>query len=299
MQGNPQHTYRTYNVSFGTNKPRRTPENIKWADVIVIPSDSEFRYHGELQMNPKDLEKSENHLEIIRPYFENKIVIMWRSDSGDTEQLYREQTLKDVNLKSFHTIDEIDFSGNIHGMKYHFIQRLNSPLAEMLDNGKTIDFGYWGRMKHGDNREKTIRKIYRDPDLSTVLIGGFPAGVIRQSAWIKEWRQLYPMLKPARCTLCFNWLDETATTSRYPESLSIGLIPFVWENYDKNNTHKIDDWQRVFSFEDFKDKAMKLKDEIFFQEKLEEFRDNYKKVLLTEQEYFKEFSENMNKGLKL
>ena len=295
MQGNPQHTYRTYNVSFGTNKPRRTPENIKWADVIVIPSDSEFRYHGELQMNPKDLEKSENHLEIIRPYFENKIVIMWRSDRGDTEQLYREQTLKDVNLKSFHTIDEIDFSGNIHGMKYHFIQRLNSPLAEMLDNGKTIDFGYWGRMKHGDNREKTIRQIYRDPDLSTVLIGGFPAGVIRQSAWIKEWRQLYPMLKPARCTLCFNWLDETATTSRYPESLSIGLIPFVWENYDKNNTHKIDDWQRVFSFEDFKDKAMKLKDELFFQEKLEEFRDNYKKVLLTEQEYFIQFSKMMDK----
>ena len=295
MQGNPQHTYRTYNVSFGTNKPRRTPENIKWADVIVIPSDSEFRYHGELQMNPKDLEKSENHLEIIRPYFENKKVIMWRSDRGDTEQLYREQTLKDVNLKSFHTIDEIDFSGNIHGMKYHFIQRLNSPLAEMLDNGKTIDFGYWGRMKHGDNREKTIRQIYRDPDLSTVLIGGFPAGVIRQSAWIKEWRQLYPMLKPARCTLCFNWLDETATTSRYPESLSIGLIPFVWENYDKNNTHKIDDWQRVFSFEDFKDKAMKLKDELFFQEKLEEFRDNYKKVLLTEQEYFIQFSKMMDK----
>ena len=295
MQGNPQHTYRTYNVSFGTNKPRRTPENIKWADVIVIPSDSEFRYHGELQMNPKDLAKSESHLETIRPYFENKKVIMWRSDRGDTEQLYREDTLKDINLKSFQTIDEIDFSGNIHGMKYHFIQRLNSPLAEMLDNGKTIDFGYWGRMKHGHDREKIIRQIYRDPDLSTVLIGGFPAGVIRQSAWIKEWRQLYPMLKPARCTLCFNWLDETATTSRYPESLSIGLIPFVWENYDKNNTHKIDDWQRVFTFEDFKDKAIKLKDELFFLEKLEEFRDNYKKVLLTEQEYFIQFSEMMDK----
>ena len=290
MQGNPQHTYRTYNVSFGTNKPRRTPENIKWADVIVIPSDSEFRYHGELQMNPKDLAKSESHLETIRPYFENKIVIMWRSDRGDTEQLYREDTLKDVNLKSFHIIDEIDFSGNIHGMKYHFIQRLNSPLAEMLDNGKTIDFGYWGRMKVGHDREKTIRKIYRDPDLSTVLIGGFPAGVKRQSAWIKEWGQLYPKLKPARCTLCFNWLDETATTSRYPEALSIGMIPFVWENYDKNNTYKIDDWQRVFTFEDFKAKSMKLRDELFFQEKLEEYRNNYKQVLLTEEQYFEEFS---------
>ena len=73
------------------------------------------------------------------------------------------------------------------------------------------------------------------------------------------------------------------------------MIPFVWENYDKNNTYKIDDWQRVFTFEDFKDRAMKLKDELFFLEKLEEFRDNYKKVLLTEQEYFIQFSEMMDK----
>ncbi len=73
------------------------------------------------------------------------------------------------------------------------------------------------------------------------------------------------------------------------------MIPFVWENYDKNNTYKIDDWQRVFTFEDFKDKAMKLRDDFFFQEKLEEFRDNYKKVLLTEQEYFIQFSNFMDK----
>ena len=294
MKANPSHQYKTYNVSFNRQNPSRTPETIEWADVIVIPSDSEFRYHGELQMNPKDLEKSEGHMATIRPHFENKIVIMWRSDRGDTEQLYREQTLKGVNLKSFHVIDEIDFSGNIHGMKYHFIQRFDNPLARMLDTGKTIDFGYWGRMKVGHDREKTIRKIYRDPDLSTVLIGGFPAGVKRQSAWIKEWGQLYPKLKPARCTLCFNWLDETATTSRYPEALSIGMIPFVWENYDKNNTYNIDDWQRVFTFEDFKNKAIQLKDVFFFQEKLEKFRDNYNKVLLSEQEYFIQFTEFMN-----
>ena len=41
---NPQHNYDTYNVSFGNGRPQRTPETIKWADVIVIPSDSEFRY---------------------------------------------------------------------------------------------------------------------------------------------------------------------------------------------------------------------------------------------------------------
>ena len=86
MKQNPQHEYRTYNVSFGKDRPNRTPENIEWADVIVIPSDSEFRYHGELQMTPKDLAKSESHMEKIIPFFEGKTVIMWRSDRGDNNR---------------------------------------------------------------------------------------------------------------------------------------------------------------------------------------------------------------------
>jgi hypothetical protein len=298
MRANPQHKYDTYNVSFSQNRPERTPETIKWADVIVIPSDSEFRYHGELQMNPKDLAKSESHMETIRPYFEGKIVIMWRSDRGDTEELYRNNTFKGVNLKSFHTIDEIDFSGNIHGMKYHFIQTLKNPLADMMGTEKTIDFGYWGRMKHGNDREKTIRKIYRS-ELSTVMVGGFPSGVKRQSAWIKDWKELYPLLEPARCTLCFNWLDQTATTSRYPEALSIGMIPFVWQDYDSNNTYMIDDWQRITSPEEFVEKALLLRNQDFFEKKLEEFRANYSKVLLSQEKYFELFSEKMNLSLDL
>ncbi len=295
MKANPQHEYDTYNVSFGKDRPKRTPETIEWADVIVIPSDSEFRYHGELQMNPKDLDKSEKHMETIRPYFEGKKVIMWRSDRGDTEELYRTETLKGVNLKSFHTIDEIDFSGNIHGMKYHFIQTLKTPLAEMVGTEKTIDFAYWGKMKLGDARGKIIRQIYRDPDISTVLVGGFPSGIKRQAAWIKDWKQLYPMLEPARCTLCFNWLDPTATTSRYPEALSIGMVPFVWRDYDKNNTYNIDPFQRVNSFEDFRKKVLTLQENC--GKLIEQYRDNYKKVLLTEDEYFELFSKKMNLSL--
>ena len=295
MKANPQHEYKTYNVSFDNTRPKRTPETIEWADVIVIPSDSEFRYHGELQMNPKDLAKSESHMELIKPFFKDKTVVMFRSDRGDTEELYR-SFLPDI--KNFYTIDEIDFSGNIHGMKYHFIQTLKNPLADMIDTGKKIDWAYWGRMKHGNDREKTIRKIYRS-ELSTVMVGGFPSGVKRQAAWIKDWKELYPMLEPARSTLCFNWLDPTATTSRYPEALSIGLIPFVWQDYDINNTYNIDDWQRVEEFEELKDKIIQLRDEDFFADKLEECRTNYKKVLLTEDKYFQQFSEMINEAIKL
>ena len=299
VKANPQHKYDTYNVSFGKERPKRTPETIKWADVIVIPSDSEFRYHGELQMNPKDLAKSESHMEKIRPYFEGKRVIIFRSDRCDTKELYENETFKGVKLKSIDVIDETDFSGNIHGMKYHFIQTLKNPLAEMMSDGKTKDFGYWGRMKPSEKnvREKTIRQIYRS-DLSTVLVGGFPSGVERQSKWIKDWKILLPMLEPCRATLCFNWLDPTATTSRYPEALSIGMIPFVWGDYDKNNTYNIDDWQRVNRFEDLEHRIKQLRNDALHTMKLTEYRNNYKKVLLSEDEYFKLFSTKMDVFVK-
>ena len=289
----PDLQYDVYNVSFTKDKPERNIGAIKNSDIIVIPSDSEFRYHGKLQINPKDLAKSETHLGNIRPFFENKKVIMWRSDRGDTEELYRNETLKGINLKSFNVIDEIDFSGNIHGMKYHFLQSLQNSLLFPIK--RNIDFAYWGKMKQGDNRDKILRKIFRDKDIKKMLIGGFPSGVQRQLKWIRDWHKLYPLLKPSRCTLCFNWKDETATTSRYPESLSIGIVPLVWMNYDKNNTYNIEDWQRVFSFEDLKEKIIQLRDEDFFNKKLEKYRKNYKKVLLSKGEYFEQFSKMMNK----
>ena len=293
QQTRPDLEFDTYNMSFDKSRPVRNPETVRDADVIIIPSDSEFRYHGDLQIDPRDLAKSESHIDAIRPYFENSKVIVWRSDRGDTAELYRDETLKGINLKSLNVIDEIDFSGNIHGMKYHFIKSLKDSLGER-NTQKTLDFGYWGKMKKGDDRAKTLRKIYRDTDISNVLIGGFPSGIVRDSKWIKDWNKLYPMLEPARTTLCFNWIDETATTARYPEALSIGMIPFVWMNYDKNNTYNIDDWQRVFSFEDFKEKVMELQDPKVFESKLVQYRENYKQVLLTEEAYSREFNKLMN-----
>jgi len=97
--------------------------------------------------------------------------------------------------------------------------------------------------------------------------------------------------------LCFNWLDPNATTSRYPEALSIGMIPFVWQDYDVNNSYNIDDWQRVEEFEELKDKIIQLRNENFFANKLDEYRNNYKQVLLSEDEYFKQFSAMMDEAI--
>jgi len=314
MKDNPQHEYKTYNVSFDNTRPKRTPETIEWADVIIIPSDSEFRYHGKVpQINPKDLARSEEHMDNIRPYFKNKHVIVWQSDRADTEDLYRNETLKNIELKSFNSIDELDFSANIHGMKYHFIQTLKSPLFGDVIN-KTSDFAYWGKMRGvdltetdnisletkrliGTERGKLIRQIYRS-DLSTVLVGGFPSGIVRQSKWIKDWHILYPMLEPCRSTLCFNWLDPTATSARYAEALAMNIVPFVWKEYDKNNTYNIEDWQRVASFEDFYEKVLQLRDNTFFESRIESYKNNFKQILLSEDEYLKEFSDKMNVCIK-
>ena len=102
------------------------------------------------------------------------------------------------------------------------------------------------------------------------------------------------MLEPCKTTLCFNWIDETATTSRYPEALSIGIIPFVWKKYDSSNTYNIHSWQRIYSFDEFYSKLLQLKDNSFFNDRLEEYRDSYKEVLLSEKEYSEQFSERMN-----
>lgn len=299
METHPDYNFGVYNVSFNYEKPKRNPEAIKNADVIVIPSDSEFRYHGDVpQLNPKDIATSNELLDEIKPYFEGKQVIMWRSDRGDTKELYLEKTLAGVNLKSFDVIDEIDFPGNIHGMKYHFINnRFKTPMAALFPNKRPIDFAYWGRMKDGDDRGKTIKRIYRDPKISTVLVGGFPGGVERDASWIKDWNILYPMLEKARHTICFNWKDENATTSRYPEALAIGLVPFVWRKYDNNNTYNISDWQRVWSFADYREKALLLKNDAIFDNCIGLYKQNYEKVLLSEEEYSIMFNKMMDKAI--
>ena len=296
MKDNSQHTYDTYNLSFDKRqRPQRNAEVFKDADVVVIPSDSEFRYHGEVQIDPRDLETSNNYIEEIKPHMEGKHIIMWRSDRGDTEELYREETFNGVTLGDFNTIDEIDFPANIHGMKYHFIQTLKNPLAQMLPTKKDKDFAYWGRMKDGDDRGKIIRKLYRDPNITQVLIGGFPSGVKRDAKWIKEWNILYPMIERAKCTLCFNWRDPTATTSRYPEALSVGLVPLVWQDYDKNNTYSITDWQRIDSFETLKQRIQELQNDEVYNQAITDFNSYYKEILPTQQEYYEMFTKRMNK----
>ena len=283
--------FQFYNVSFDGKRPKR---DLQETDVWIIPSDAEFMYYDtKRSIDPRDIAKSEAHLEALRPYVDGKQIIMLRSDRGDDEELFRTKTFAGLDIPSFTTIDEIDFPGNVHGMKYHFISRLNTPLTDLTEPNK--DFVYWGRMKDDNDRTVFMRKVYRDPDLTQIMIGGFPSGVQRDHKWIKNWPDLFPYAKDARCTMCFNWKDMTATTSRYIESLACGVIPFVWKTYDINNTYNIADWQRCDSFEDFKKKVLDSRQNYGIM--LAEVRDSYKEVLLTPSGYQSLFDDLMNKSL--
>ena len=77
------------------------------------------------------------------------------------------------------------------------------------------------------------------------------------------------------------------------------MIPFVWRDYDINNTYRIDDFQRITSFEMFKERAILLKDDEFFEKKLQEYRANYSKVLISLDNYFELFSKKMNFALDI
>ena len=70
------------------------------------------------------------------------------------------------------------------------------------------------------------------------------------------------------------------------------MVPFVWRDYDKNNTYNIDLWQRVENFEDFRKKVLTLDENC--GKLVEQYRDNYKKVLLSEKKYYEEFAKKMH-----
>ena len=72
------------------------------------------------------------------------------------------------------------------------------------------------------------------------------------------------------------------------------MIPFVWKQYDNNNTYNIDDWQRIEDFDDLKSKVMDLRNEHLLLRRLEEYRMNYGRVLLTLDEYYNQFAERID-----
>ena len=213
-----------------------------------------------------------------------------RSDRGDDENLYRNYTFKDKPIRKVSILDETDIPGNIHQLKYHFIK---DELPE--NNVRPYLFTYWGTDKRndqngksGDNRHEILKQLQVGMgNYHTRFIGRF--STVKRDMKPDTMRNIMPILNQSRYTLCFNWKDNTATTSRYHEALASGIIPMVYGLYDSTGILVKDDWQRVESAEELDEKIMSTD----YLNKYKEIYYTYKQALLTKDQIYDSFESKL------
>ena len=278
--------YGVYN--FGWNKAnRRNAEHIPDSDIIIIPSENEFHYHIPHYIDPKNLEKSNTAIKEHFKDLKDKHIIILRSDRGDDENLYRNYTFKDQPIRKVSVLDETDIPGNLHQLKYHFIK------DEKLEEGlRPYTFSYWGTEKRkdvdgvvsGDNRHEILKNLQTGMGrYRTRFIGRF--STVKRDKKPDSMRNILPILNKSRYTLCFNWKDNKATTSRYHEALACGIIPMVFGLYDSTGILVKDDWQRVESAEELMDKTFYGD----YYKKWDEIHNSYIESLLTKDQIYDTF----------
>ena len=282
--------YGVYN--YGYDKAhRRKPDDIPDSDIIIIPSENEFHYHIPNYIDPKNLEKSNTAIKEHFVDLKDKHIIILRSDRGDDENLYRNHTFKDNPIRKVSILDETDIPGNIHQLKYHFIK------DELPENtNRPYIFTYWGTEKRrdvggvdsGDQRHSILKQLQEGMGrYHTRFIGRF--STVKRDMKPDSMRNILPILNQSQYTLCFNWKDNKATTSRYHEALASGIIPMVYGLYDSTGILVKDDWQRVESPEELDEKIMNTN----YREKYNEIHNIYKKSLLTKDQIYDSFESKL------
>ena len=283
--------YGVYN--YGYDKAhRRKPDDIPDSDIIIIPSENEFHYHIPNYIDPKNLEKSNTAIKEHFVDLKDKHIIILRSDRGDDENLYRNHTFKDNPIRKVSILDETDIPGNIHQLKYHFIK------DELPDNetNRPFLFTYWGTEKRrdvggivsGDQRHSILKQLQEGMGrYHTRFIGRF--STVKRDMKPDSMRNILPILNQSQYTLCFNWKDNKATTSRYHEALASGIIPMVYKDYDSTGILVKDDWQRVESARELCDKMMNTN----YRDKFEEISYNYEQSLLTKDQIYDTFESTL------
>lgn len=286
-----------YNLGFN-EKPVRDNEALKQADIIIIPSENEHSYHIKGKIHGLQVARSNVIIDEIKPFIAGKKIILLRSDRADDEALYREKTFTNIDF-DYDEIDETNFQGNIYGIKYWFIKdRLDSLNMFEVEPQKIYDFGYWGwdksklpgGGKSDDQRHIVLKELNKN--LKCQFFGRMRG--IPNAEKAMKMNKLIHEVKHSKSTLCFNWMSSTATTARYAEALACGIIPFVWKNYDINNTIIASDFLRINSVEEMLDKVNMVEDNY-----ITELQKDYESKILTIDEYKEQFDkELMKKCLK-
>ena len=294
---NKHHDFSYYNFAWGSKGAERNLDAIKNADIIIFPAVQEFIYFAEV-MHPRDVEKSQAEIRKTYEHLNDKHIILITQDRGVDEKMIMQYTFENqVKPKSFQTIDEMDFTMCLQGLKYHFINN-----SFRFPSDKNIDFVYWGSdksktaggKKSGDSRLNIIKSIAKNTEVSSTIIGRWPSGVKVEKKWIPL-KETLGYLDQSYSTLCFNWIDQTAVTGRYHEALACDIVPFVWQDYDSNNILVTDDWQRCLTVDELYDKIAEVKESSKWLDKI---KTDFLKRLPTEEQYYKEFEIILNDCIK-
>lgn len=290
-----KYNFTYYNFGF-SQAPKRNPEALEQADIIIIPSEAEFTYHIPGLLHTLDVKNSNIKLEAIKTFFQNKKVINLRSDRDDTEELYRTSVLDGVNF-TYRELQELDFTPNLHVMKYYFIKdKLSTNL--FFSDKILYDFVYWGTARTvkkdpiKNERQLILKELYDDPDIKTWMIGRFHK--IKRDQKFSKLVNIVPDMQRSVTTCCFGWNDPKATSARYCEALGGGLIPYIWKNdYDSDNKYGILDYQRCYSIEDLKLKIHSMKSEKLRTEIYNNIQESFLSKILPKEEYLEQFNNKL------
>jgi len=286
--------YGVYNFGWGKAN-RRKPDDIPNSDIIIIPTENEFHYHIPNYIDPKNLEKSDTAIKEHFVDLKDKHIILMRNDRGDDENLYRNYTFKDKPIRKISILDEIDIPGNIHQLRYQFIK---DAVGDKENLKKPYLFTYWGTDKRrdvggvdsGDERHLILKELQNGMGrYLTRFIGRF--STVKRDMKSDSMRNILPILNQSKYTLCFNWKDNKATTSRYHEALASGIIPMVWKDYDSTGILVKDDWQRVSSPEELCEKIMNTD----YNSTFKRIHDSFKESLLTKEQIYDTFESKLLK----
>ena len=118
--------------------------------------------------------------------------------------------------------------------------------------------------------------------------------IFLKEKWIPM-KETLGYLDQSYTTLCFNWIDQTAVTGRYPEALACDIVPLVWKDYDSNNILVADKWQRCFTKDEFYDKIAEVRKS---DKWLKKIKNNLLDKLPSEKQYYEDFENILNDRIK-
>ena len=331
----------THNCSLPSREKNRNGirdyQRVKDSDVLIIPSEAEFAYNIYGRISNFQMGRTWGLVQYLREALLENVkprkVIILSSDKADTIELYRDKVFKMIPGLKFYRLDESEFPGGIHHLKYLNIRKLN------LDTTKKKDFGYWGTSKRfkidmtSDMRDykvkdyflngrvvkygtegcelktkfveplfvgkeskderHTILREINESDITNNMIGYFD-GFKYTHKVDKNMTKILPYIAECNATLCFNWPgQEEHLTSRYNEALGCDVIPLVWKDYDCNNQLVYSDWQRCYSFEDIQKKCLELSNNSVRLKHLNNIKNKYLKVTKPLEYYEDSFNQKL------